>query len=260
MIGGPGSSQRVPPMLETARSARAPMVGIRTGGDRPDGRRLASLASWLASLVGRERFAPSPLGIFLNPNFPTRRRIAAFVRRHAHLLKGDVLDFGGGEMPYRGVAEARSWRSLEYAPSLGGPDLNGLARQSRLARDHLYYDGHTIPLPDNAVDTVLATEVLEHVFNLEQILAELHRVLKPGGRLVATLPFAMYEHEVPHDFARYTSFAVRDRLERTGFVVESLEKLSACSKSGCRWQHGSGGRRRGAAARSPGSALPPCRS
>lgn len=182
----------------------------------------ARFSAWIT----RTRFARDWTALLLNPNFPTRRRIAAFVRRQAHLLQGDVLDFGGGEMPYRGFAEARSWRSLEYAPSLGGPDLNALARRSRLARDHLFYDGHTIPLPDGAIDAVLATEVFEHLFNLEEILAELHRVLKPGGRLVATIPFAIYEHEVPHDFARYTSFAIRQRLERAGFAVERLEKLS----------------------------------
>lgn len=181
---------------------------------------------WLAALVGSERFDPSFLGILVNPNFPTRRRIAAFVRRHAHLLDGDVLDFGGGEMPYRGFARYRSWRSVEYAPALSGPDLNDLARAARVGRDHLFYDGRHVPLPDSSVDTVLATEVLEHVFNLEEVLAELHRVLRPGGRLVATVPFAMYEHEVPHDFARYTSFAIRDRLEGAGFAVEKVEKLS----------------------------------
>lgn len=178
------------------------------------------------SLVARERFVPSVWGMFVNPNFPTRRRIAAFVQRHAHLLRGDVLDFGGGETPYRRLARARSWRSVEYASSLDGSDVGSFARRARLERDHLYYDGRHIPLPDASVDAVLATEVLEHVFNLEEVLAELRRVLRPGGRLVATVPFAMYEHEVPHDFARYTSYAMQDRLKRAGFVVQSIEKLS----------------------------------
>lgn len=180
----------------------------------------------LIDRVKRERFDPSLLGLFVNPNFPTRRRIAAFIRRHAHLLVGDVLDFGGGEMPYRHFAKSRSWLSVEFEATLAGPDLGPFARASRTAADHLPYDGRTIPLPDNSVDTVLATEVFEHLFNLEEILVELHRVLRPGGSLIATIPFAMYEHEIPHDFARYTSFGIRDRLEKAGFTIELLEKLS----------------------------------
>ncbi len=189
-------------------------------------RPVSGLLHRLLARVERERFDPSPLGLFVNPNFPTRRRIAAFVRRHAGLLTGDVLDFGGGEMPYRRLAGARSWRSVEYAPSLTGADLNSVARACRSAGDHIYYDGRQVPLPDATVDAVLATEVFEHLFNLEEVLTELYRVLKPGGTLLATIPFAMYEHEVPHDFARYTSFALRDRLEGAGFRVERLEKLS----------------------------------
>jgi SAM-dependent methyltransferase len=180
----------------------------------------------VSTRIAAERFRPSVLGAFVNPNFPTRRRIAAFVRRHAELFTGDVLDFGGGEMPYRRLAAARSWRSVEYATSLAGPDVPALARESRLAGQHVYYDGRHVPLPDGSVDVVLATEVFERLFNLDEILSELHRVLRPGGRLVATIPFAMYEHEVPHDFARYTSFAIRQRLEGAGFAVERIEKLS----------------------------------
>ena len=187
---------------------------------------LRRLPQWLIARIERERFNPSLFGVFVNPNFPTRRRIARFVRRHAALLTGDVLDFGGGEMPYRALVRARSWRSVEYAPSLAGSDLNGIARRSRLGHQHIYYDGSHIPLPDETVDAVLATEVLEHVFNLEELLVELRRVLRPGGQLLATIPFAMYEHEIPHDFARYTSFALRQRLTAAGFEVERLEKLS----------------------------------
>ncbi len=213
------------PRPSSGRASLAPDTDLCA--DRlAQGRRLRRLARSLAAAVDRERFAPSLLGAFVNPNFPTRRRIAAFVRRQAHLLTGEVLDFGGGEMPYRRFAHARSWRNVEYAPSLDGADLLEIARRNRAAHEHILYDGRRLPLPDGCIDTVLATEVFEHLFNLEEILAEIHRVLRPGGALVATTPFAMYEHEIPHDFARYTSFALRDRLRRAGFRVERIEKLS----------------------------------
>lgn len=213
------------PRPRSARASLAPDTDLPADGLAP-GRPPRGLARSLAAVVDRERFAPSLVGAFVNPNFPTRRRIAAFVRRQADLLTGEVLDFGGGEMPYRRFARARSWRSVEYAPSLDGADLREIARRNRAAHEHILYDGRRLPLPDGCIDTVLATEVFEHLFNLEEILAEIHRVLRPGGALVATTPFAMFEHEVPHDFARYTSFALRDRLHRAGFTVERIEKLS----------------------------------
>lgn len=221
-------SPPVDPKLSSAAGEFLPSCSLPGGlpGKAHPPRRFRSIPYRFLALVARERFVPSCWGMLVNPNFPTRRRIAAFVQRHAHLLTGDVLDFGAGEMPYRGLARARSWRSLEYAETLDGPDLDALARKERLERDHIYYDGRHVPLADASVDAVLATEVLEHVFNLEEVLAELRRVLRPGGKLLATVPFAMYEHEVPHDFARYTSFAMHDRLTRAGFAVERIEKLS----------------------------------
>jgi SAM-dependent methyltransferase len=66
--------------------------------------------------------------------------------------------------------------------------------------------------------------VFEHVFNLEEVLKELHRVLKPGAPLLVTCPFVWKEHEVPNDFARYTHFALRHMLEKNGFRIRTLDK------------------------------------
>lgn len=71
---------------------------------------------------------------------------------------------------------------------------------------------------------MFTTEVFEHIFNLEEIMKELHRVLKKGGKGLITVPFAWPEHEVPYDFGRYTSFGMKSLLERTGFTVISMEK------------------------------------
>lgn len=55
-------------------------------------------------------------------------------------------------------------------------------------------------------------------------LAHEVRVLRPGGRLILTVPFAWDEHEQPHDFARYSSFGLRALLERCGFRVLEQRK------------------------------------
>jgi len=47
-----------------------------------------------------------------------------------------------------------------------------------------------LSFPSGVFDVVLSNEVFEHVPNLERSLAEVARVLKPGGTLLATFPFA----------------------------------------------------------------------
>jgi SAM-dependent methyltransferase len=69
--------------------------------------------------------------------------------------------------------------------------------------------------------------VLEHVFNPDEFLAEINRVLKPGGRLLLTVPFVWDEHEQPYDYARYSSFGLRVLLEKHGLQILQHKKLAA---------------------------------
>ncbi|MFM2231971.1 MAG: hypothetical protein RJB31_672, partial [Bacteroidota bacterium] len=74
-------------------------------------------------------------------------------------------------------------------------------------------------------DSIFSSEVFEHVFNLDEVLHELFRVLKPGGIILITCPFVIGEHEQPNDFARYTSFALKHIMVKGGFEVIHYEKL-----------------------------------
>ena len=72
--------------------------------------------------------------------------------------------------------------------------------------DVVEFDGTVIPFPDNHFDAVMCTEVLEHAMAPEALIAEMHRVLKPGGSLVLTVPFAARVHHIPYDFHRFTRY------------------------------------------------------
>jgi SAM-dependent methyltransferase len=69
-------------------------------------------------------------------------------------------------------------------------------------------------------------EVFEHIFSPHQVLAELHRVLRPGGTILISIPFVFREHEKPFDFARYTSFGIRHLLIECGFSIQQIEKTT----------------------------------
>lgn len=165
----------------------------------------------------RMAFCPPPWGIFFNPFYIVRRGLFLALRRHAPKAKGKLLDFGAGAAPYRHLFNVNQYVTVDIEVS-GHPNSNKTA-------DH-YYDGHTLPFQDDCFDFIFATEVLEHIFNIEEILLELVRVLKPGGRILVTTPFVWDEHERPFDFARYTGFGLRHLLEQKGFEIEALEKTS----------------------------------
>jgi SAM-dependent methyltransferase len=65
-------------------------------------------------------------------------------------------------------------------------------------------DAHRLPFCDASFDGVWIQAVLEHVLDPRQAVAEIHRVLKPGGMLYAETPFMQQVHEGAYDFTRFT--------------------------------------------------------
>jgi SAM-dependent methyltransferase len=168
------------------------------------------LRAWRA-----QAFNPSLLGAFVNPFFLARRGLwAEMVELGAH-ARGRLLDVGCGTQPYRVLFDVPEYIGLE----IDSPE----ARERGVA--DAFYDGDQFPFNDEHFDTVVCNQVLEHVFNPDRFIAETCRVLKPGGRLLLTVPFVWDEHEQPYDFARYSSFGLRSLLERNGFSVIAHHKL-----------------------------------
>ena len=149
------------------------------------------------------------------PAYLTRNRLLKAISAHAPSLDGWLLDFGCGSKPYRSLFNVSQYTGLDFE-NPGHPHLN--------EQIDIFYDGERVPFDDGTFDSIFSSEVFEHVFNLDEVLVELNRVLKPGGKMLATCPFAICEHEVPNDFARYSSFGLRHLLEKHGFEVLQLEK------------------------------------
>jgi 2-polyprenyl-3-methyl-5-hydroxy-6-metoxy-1,4-benzoquinol methylase len=90
----------------------------------------------------------------------------------------------------------------------------------------VFYDGKILPFDDGQFDAVVSFEVLEHVFNVHEILTEINRVTKHSGHLLISIPFAWGEHEAPYDFARYTSFGISHILNDAGYEVVETRKTN----------------------------------
>lgn len=162
----------------------------------------------------RMQFRPGPLAVFFNPYFLARRGLLEKLERFAPELEGRVLDVGCGRKPYRGLFSCTEYVGLE----IDTPEN----REKGVA--DFFYDGKSFPFPDASFDGIFASQVLEHVFNPAEFLSEIRRVLRPGGRLLLTVPFAWDEHEQPYDYARYSSFGLKHLITQSGFRVASHEK------------------------------------
>ncbi len=170
--------------------------------------------SFLRTWWRRQAFEPGALGWLVNPFYFARRGLLAGLREFFPRLNGEVLDVGCGRKPYRAYIPARCYVGLE----IDTPPMRAVSLADA------FYDGRHFPFPDASFDGVLCSQVFEHVFTPAEFLAEIHRVLRPGGTLVLTVPFVWDEHEQPHDFGRYSSFGLHAVLERAGFVVEAKRK------------------------------------
>jgi SAM-dependent methyltransferase len=159
-------------------------------------------------------FHPGPLGVFINPFWLARRNLDRHVRTFAGRLDGRILDIGCGTKPYR-----HYFKSTDYV----GLEIAGRDHDPAVLADAVY-DGDVLPFDDARFDGVVLFQVLEHVFEPERLLSEIARVLRPGGRLLITVPFVWDEHEQPYDYGRYSSFGLRHLCGKHGFTEIAAAK------------------------------------
>jgi ubiquinone/menaquinone biosynthesis C-methylase UbiE len=141
-----------------------------------------------------------------------RRQVRRFARNTEPGML--VLDAGAGKSPYRKLFDHAKYEACDFA---------------QLSTDYapLDYvcDITDIPVEDERFDRVVFNQVLEHLPEPGRALTELHRVLKPGGRIFCSVPLFYQEHQQPYDFYRYTQFALRRLFEEAGFEIKRVEWL-----------------------------------
>jgi SAM-dependent methyltransferase len=76
-----------------------------------------------------------------------------------------------------------------------------------------------IPFSENGFDSIVCTQVFEHLKYPEKATKEMHRVLKNGGFVIITVPQTGALHEEPHDYWRFTKYGVMELFERNGFEL-----------------------------------------
>jgi SAM-dependent methyltransferase len=125
-------------------------------------------------------------------------------------VQGKTLDVGCGRKPYEKTffEAAQEYVGMDYLTDRSTPDIVGSAID--------------IPLPDATFDTVVCTEVLEHVPDPAKAFSEINRVLKPSGHLILSTPMYWPRHEVPYDFFRYPYDGILSLANNGGFELVEL--------------------------------------
>jgi len=82
-----------------------------------------------------------------------------------------------------------------------------------------------LPFDDGEFDTVVLSDVLEHIPEPEHLWKEMSRILAKGGRILMNVPFYYGLHESPYDYYRYTEYSLRRFAESEGFKILLLKPI-----------------------------------
>jgi SAM-dependent methyltransferase len=128
---------------------------------------------------------------------------------------GCLLDVGCGSQPYKQSVERAGLRYV----GIDWPESIHCAQSSVIEWD---LTKTPWPFPDGAFDAILCTEVIEHLPNPRRAMEECARVCRAGSLILLTAPLTWPEHEIPHDYYRFTRHGLRVLLEGAGFSIQEI--------------------------------------
>lgn len=141
----------------------------------------------------------------------------AYERHLPGHARGRLVDLGCGKVPLYAAYRAQ-------VSEVTCVDWSGSA-DSAQHLDVAHDLNQPLPLESDRYDTAILSDVLEHIRRPEALVAEIARILAPGGKLLLNVPFLYWLHEQPHDYFRYSEHALRSFIEQSGLRLLLLEEL-----------------------------------
>jgi SAM-dependent methyltransferase len=133
---------------------------------------------------------------------------------------GRLVDIGCGTKPYEQhfLPYVTQYFGVDWEPAAGvhyGSDT----------RADLFADCTDTKLEAESFDTLISTQVMEHIYDTHAYLRECNRLLKKGGVGIYTVPFVWQTHAEPYDYYRFTPYSLEKLFEQHGFAIEKIEPL-----------------------------------
>jgi len=142
-------------------------------------------------------------------------RLNNFLAEHASQTKGTLLDIGGENTPYIEL----------FRPYIKKYICINLKKVNNSADENIIGDALKLPIQSNSIDTVLSTQVLEHLVEPQKAVDEIFRVLKKDGVCILSTNMAWINHAVPDDYFRYTESGLN-------YLFKDFSKIKTYSLGG----------------------------
>jgi SAM-dependent methyltransferase len=125
-------------------------------------------------------------------------------------VRGSLLDVGCGAQVFRNLIPSDvTYRGIDT--------IDAKAQFGYEIPDTHYFEGDDWGVEEGTFHTALCTEVLEHIQDPPSFLGRIYTCLRPGGRLIMTVPFAARWHFIPYDYWRFTPSSLNILLTNAGF-------------------------------------------
>ena len=125
----------------------------------------------------------------------------------ARYCRGQVIDLGCGDKPYQSYCRGRKYLGVDKR----GGDIQG--------------DIFELNRGKNRADTVICTQVVEHVPDPGRLFKLAYDLLKPKGHLILTAPFVWPLHDEPHDYWRFSPYGLKQLSRQAGLTIVSCQPL-----------------------------------
>lgn len=133
---------------------------------------------------------------------------------------GNLIDVGCGSKPYQPIFQpyVDTYFGIDYPPT-------ATVNYGEETKADLFVDCTDTKLEANSYDTILSTQVIEHIYDTKKYVAECYRILKKDGIGIFTIPFLWQCHAEPFDYYRFTRYGIERLFLEKDFEILELMPL-----------------------------------